>query len=185
VIPLFGDSNIGDAKEAFLATDVLNSDGSVAIPSGSRTVESFNDGPAANSPDMTVWKAWGKSVTGVVTVQSADQTISIYRDEQGDGVIPVKPNALKSHLQDYRDLGPVHGSGKGGACNVLFADGSIKSFNDENGDGYLNPGFQVSGAATAAELSKIGYTNKDVELPEPLIFSGVFLQGNSNKGNLD
>ena len=67
----------------------------------------------------------------------------------------------------------------------MFADGSIKSFNDENGDGYLNPGFQVSGAATSAELAKIGYTNKDVELPEAQIFSGVFLQGNSNKGNLD
>ncbi|HJS06168.1 MAG TPA: prepilin-type N-terminal cleavage/methylation domain-containing protein [Pirellulales bacterium] len=185
VIPIFGDANVGDAKEAFLATDILNSDGTVAIPSGSRSVESFNDGPAVNEPDMTAWKAWGKTTAGVITIQTADQTISVYRDEQGDGVTPLKPNALKSHLQDYRDFGPVHGSGKGGACNILFADGSIKSFNDENGDGYLNPGFQISGAASAAELAKIGYTNKDVELPEALIFSGVFLQGNSNKGNLD
>ena len=51
-----------------------------------------------------------------------------------DGVTPIKPNAAKSHLQDYRDFGPTHGSGKGGACNILFADGSIKSFNDANGN---------------------------------------------------
>ncbi|MEX2138681.1 MAG: prepilin-type N-terminal cleavage/methylation domain-containing protein [Pirellulales bacterium] len=185
VIPLFGDSNIGDAKEAFLANDILDSDGAVAIPSGSRTVESFNDGPAMNQADMTAWRAWGKSTAGVVTIQDPASGASVYRDEQGDAATPVKPNALKSHLQDYRDLGPVHGSGKGGACNILFADGSIKSFNDENGDGYLNPGFQISASASSAELARMGYTNQDVELPEPLIFSGVFLQGNSSKGNLD
>jgi hypothetical protein len=49
----------------------------------------------------------------------------------------------------------------------------------------LNPGFQVSGSATAADIAKMGYSNADVELPEALIFSGVFLQGNANKGNLD
>jgi prepilin-type N-terminal cleavage/methylation domain-containing protein/prepilin-type processing-associated H-X9-DG protein len=185
VIPIFGDSNVGDAKEAFLANDILNADGSVAIPSGSRSVESFNDGPSLNEPDMVAWKGWGKSVTGVVTIQDPATGASMYRDEQGDTVTPIVPNNLKRSLQDYRDFGPTHGSGKGGACNILFADGSIKSFNDENGDGYLNPGFQISASATAADIAKVGYTNADVELPEALIFSGVFLQGNSNKGNLD
>jgi prepilin-type processing-associated H-X9-DG protein len=72
----------------------------------------------------------------------------------------------------------VHSNG----CNVLFADGHVAQFQDTNKDGYLNPGFTIpSGADTAS----IGYTDSKVELERALVFSGVFLQKNPNKGNLD
>ena len=85
---------------------------------------------------------------------------------------------LPTHLQDYRDFAPVHG----GNCNILFADGNIRSFKDRNGDGYLNPGFDVS---AVTDTSKSGYTDNTVELPPALIFSGVFLEKQINKANLD
>ena len=84
-------------------------------------------------------------------------------------------------MQDYRDMGPVHN----GNCNVLFADGSIRQFKDQNKDGYLNPGFQISPTATAAELAKIGYRDSLLELSPQLIFSGALLTKFNDKGNLD
>ena len=74
----------------------------------------------------------------------------------------------KNHLQDFRDLGPIHGGGKGGSCNILFADGSIKSFTDVTGDGYLNPGIRID---PAADFGTTGYRDSVNELPEAQIFS--------------
>jgi prepilin-type N-terminal cleavage/methylation domain-containing protein/prepilin-type processing-associated H-X9-DG protein len=196
VIPIFGDANVGDSKEAYLRGDVLNADGTVGLPAGMRTVESFSDGPVkTDTPATTALRLWGSTGAGIVTALrvdtssggSGDVLESIMADEQGGKVngapVVIKANKDLNHLQDYRDLGPVHGGGKGGSCNILFADGSIKSFNDTTGDGYLNPGIKID---PAADFAATGYSSSVNELPEPLIFSGVFLErGNTFKGNLD
>jgi prepilin-type processing-associated H-X9-DG protein len=91
-------------------------------------------------------------------------------------------------MQDWRDLGPVHGSGKGGSANILFADGSVKSFSDQNADGYLNPGFDIqtnNPPGPTADYSGTGYTDNLQELPPAQIFSGIFLEKMSSKDNLD
>jgi prepilin-type processing-associated H-X9-DG protein/prepilin-type N-terminal cleavage/methylation domain-containing protein len=169
VIPLAGDSNVGDVKEAFLKSAIPG-----FLPQGSRLVESFSDGPclAAAATDKLV--GWGTS-GDVTAYDSANPSTSVFAKEQP----PVgTPSVAYDHLQDYRDFGPVHA----GNCNILFADGHVATFLDSNKDGYLNPGFVIpSGADTAA----IGYADSKVELEKALIFSGVFLQRNPNKGNLD
>lgn len=67
-------------------------------------------------------------------------------------------------LQDYRQLGPVHGAGRKRGCNILFLDGSVRNYSDENGDGMLNNGFP----ATAAS----GFADDAVELPAAEVYSG-------------
>lgn len=198
VIPIFGDSNVGDAEEAFLAADIKNADGSVGLPTGMRLVETFSDGPCERVAGGASLVAWGKgsavTVLESTNLNSVPPTFNpnIYADEQGTTATGPKPNVppaggaatdAKAHLQDFRDIGPVHGGGKGGSANVLFADGSIKSFSDTTGDGYLNPGFDVS---AATNLDAIGYRDSTNELPEALVFSGVFLERyTNNKTNLD
>jgi prepilin-type N-terminal cleavage/methylation domain-containing protein/prepilin-type processing-associated H-X9-DG protein len=178
VIPFMFDSNVGDSNEAALKADA----GKYGKP-GERTCESFNDGPVKNP--ATPWSTWAKwdSLTAepIVTVASGQVTYSLYRDEQPPVGTPPKTNNLALHLQDYRDMAPVHG----GQCNVLFADGSIKSFKDTNGDGYLNPGFNVDATAASSALDRIGYRDSVVELPAEQIFSGIFVEKQVNKGNLD
>jgi prepilin-type N-terminal cleavage/methylation domain-containing protein/prepilin-type processing-associated H-X9-DG protein len=179
IIPMMFDSNVGDSNEAALRADI----GKYGKP-GDRTCESYNDGPVKNP--ATVWTTWAKwdnlSAEPIVTVNSAKEvTYSLYRDEQPPVGTPPKTNNAALHLQDYRDMAPVHG----GQCNVLFADGSIKSFKDLNGDGYLNPGFNVDATAASTALDKIGYRDAVLELPAQEIFSGVFVEKQTNKGNLD
>ena len=79
----------------------------------------------------------------------------------------------KETRQDYRDLGPVHGSGKNRHANVLFADGSVRSVTDTNGDGLLNNGFDpalFTGSGTS------GFTSAEVELPPEAIYSGYSIR---------
>jgi prepilin-type N-terminal cleavage/methylation domain-containing protein/prepilin-type processing-associated H-X9-DG protein len=198
VIPIMADSNIGDQKEAFLEGDIRNSDGTTALPAGMRLVESFSDGPHERVAAATKLEIWGKSGHGVqqvLHITAVDTTpvinVDLYADEQGRTGVSPKPNTpqagnptfVKAHLQDYRDFGPTHGGGRGGACNILFADGSIKSFTDASGDGYLNPGFDVS---AVTDFSTTGYASSVNELPEAQIFAGVFLsKGGTAKANLD
>ena len=51
-------------------------------------------------------------------------------------------------------------------------------------DGYLNPGFDVSSSATLTDINGLGYADNTVELP-PSLFSGVFIEKQGTKGNLD
>lgn len=172
IIPLMGDSNVGDQKEAFLVQN-LGDFGK----QGDRMCESFSDGPATLTGSGTVWEPWGK--TQQVVVHDSQNSISIYQLEQPKtGTYSAYPWA---NLQDYRDFAPVHS----GNCNILFADGSIRAFKDVNKDGYLNPGFQVSASATQTQLDRIGYTDGAVELDPQQIFSGVFINKFGNKKNLD
>jgi prepilin-type processing-associated H-X9-DG protein len=190
VIPLMGDSNVGDANEAYLEAEIPGFD----LPAGSRLVESFSDGPAQRGDTvggtLTTWKGWGKAATGDVIVMNVNAAGAISGPYNGADLYTVEqpptgitpPLAKLPHLQDYRDFGPVHGSGKGGGCNVLFADGSVKTFNDTNGDGYLNPGFDI---ASTANFALTGYRDATVELPPALIFSGILVKKNNPKQKLD
>lgn len=171
VIPLMFDGNVGDQKEGFLVAN-LGDFGK----SGDRMTESFADGPAQVLTGDT-WQPWGK--TAAVTVHdSANPATSVFRIEQP--ATGTYSNYPWQHLQDTRDMGPVHA----GNCNVLFADGSIRSFKDQNKDGYLNPGFQVT-TTDPVKLAKIGFKDSMVELDPQLIFSGVLLKKLNNKENLD
>jgi prepilin-type processing-associated H-X9-DG protein len=181
LIPIMGDANVGDVKEAVLLETIPNPQGGAFLPAGARLIESFSDGPAlaAVDPSNGIMN-WGKVGTGVVSIYTESPYYSLYDIESPR---PGQPSTYPyPHLQDYRDIGVVHGAGKGGTANVLFADGSVKTFTDINGDGYLNPGFVVpSGAQTQFS----GYTDSTIELPPTQIFNGVFLQKFPSKGNLD
>lgn len=169
VIPLAADSNVGDVKEAFLKAAIPG-----FLPQGSRLVESFSDGPCLVNAATDKLVAWGTS-GDVTAYDSASPATSVYAKEQPPTGTPAQ---AYDHLQDYRDFGPVHA----GNCNILFADGSVRTFLDANKDGYLNPGFIIP---AGADIAAIGYADSRVELERALIFSGVFLQKNPNKGNLD
>lgn len=176
LIPLLFDSNVGDQKEAFLVADLEDTvGGTVFGKTGDRMCESFSDGPAYLNG--SAWEPWGKTQAVDVHDGTSAATLanSIFLKEQPPvGTAPTYP---LTHLQDYRDIGPVHA----GNANVLFADGSIKAFKDQNRDGYLNPGFN----APTLFNDKIGYVGGAVELDPQLIFSGVFLQKLNSKTNLD
>lgn len=174
-IPLLADSNIGDSKEAVLTSAIPG-----YLASGVRLVESFTDGPAEKVCKPGALATWG-AYTDITVYDPASPSTSIYAQEQpANGKATVYPY---SHLQDYRDFGPVHGGSKGGMANVLMADGSVRSFTDINGDGYLNPGFDTS-AVTNSDA--VGYGDDTIlELESAAIFSGVFIAKYSNKGNLD
>ncbi len=190
-IPIMGDANPGDQKEAFLEADIKGPDGvTVTLAAGSRLVESFSDGPCARVALAGKLDPWGKNTDKIALDASNLNTtptyaVNVYQDEQGSPGVP--PKATLDNLQDYRDFGPVHGGGKGAGCNILFADGSIKTFVDINGDGYLNPGFDIStNNTTITQFQGTGYTDNIVELDRAAVFSGVFLDRvNLNKLNLD
>jgi prepilin-type processing-associated H-X9-DG protein len=180
-----GDANIGDVKEAILVENIPNPDGGNFLNAGARLLESFQDGPALVTNDSANGIAnWGKKTSGYETPD-----IQIIKESTGYNLYLIEqpPNGTAytyplPHLQDWRDIGPVHGSGRGASCNVLMADGSVKSFTDVNADGYLNPGFQI-GASDNTLFS--GYKDSSIELPPTQIFNGVFLAKNPGKGNLD
>jgi prepilin-type processing-associated H-X9-DG protein/prepilin-type N-terminal cleavage/methylation domain-containing protein len=44
----------------------------------------------------------------------------------------------RNSLHSFENIGLVHGGGRQGVANILFADGHVDSFRDENGDGVIN-----------------------------------------------
>lgn len=170
LIPLLFDASPGDATEAILVKDIGST-----FRAGDRLVESFSDGPALAAIDGSGdFVGWAKAPNDI-------DCAAVMKNEQP--AAGAAPTTLQ-HLQDTRDMGPVHGQGRGG-CNTLMADGSIVTFFDKNGDGYLNPGFTGCAAATPAQQEGIGFTSDTVELPAAQIFSGVFLKRLEAKKKLD
>jgi prepilin-type processing-associated H-X9-DG protein len=174
IIPFVFDANVGDTNEAALRED-LGKYGK----KGDRTCESFSDGPAQNDTSalMTGWLKWGRTGVDVPVISLASPAFNVYAEEQpkpGQVLPPEHPR----NLQDYRDMAPVHA----GQVNVLFADGSIRAFKDLNADGYLNPGFNID---PTADHSAIGYKDGKVELPPETVFSGIFIEKQTDKGKLD
>ena len=185
LIALMSDANIGDVKEAILAESIPKPEGGLFLSGGARLLESFSDGPALKANDAANGIAnWGKKTSGyetanveIITESSGYNLYQIEQPPSGTAYTYPLP-----HLQDWRDIGPVHGSGRGASANVLMADGSVKSFTDVNADGYLNPGFLVlAGDNTLFS----GYKDSTIELSPTQIFNGVFLSKTPAKGNLD
>ena len=190
-IPLMGDANIGDQKEAFLLETIPG-----YLSAGDRLVESFSDGPARVVDDGTTqtWEGINElgmgqgsgSIGGAdVVVLDLSAGINMFAQEQPPKLAVRPPITNSTILQDYRDFGAVHR----GNCNMLFADGSVRSYKDSNGDQYLNPGFRIgidaSDAALAVDTTTTGYTDSLQELPPEEVFAGTFLKGFGFKGNLD
>ncbi len=134
-IPIVGDSNPGDAREAVLGQQIGD------VEAGSRLGEAFTDGPIVNAT---------MNFPGGFTTY----------DEAVFGA-----NGWSSCLQDYRDFGAVHGRFGALTANILMADGSVKSFRDANNDTYLNPGFDpslASGANPGFEDAEVELPKKEI-----------------------
>ncbi len=198
VIPLLADGNLSDPTDSILPVDVAknptigdsyNDPAITGTPkadqndmtlvttavAGQNTAESFQDGPATTSDT----KAGTNSKIMLLCATNGTDLTAQAKCEQLGSCGP--PDGSKYFLQDTRDFGCVHGSGKNLSCNMLMADGSVVEFQDTNGDHYLNPGFQVTagpGAGTAVtDPTVTGYLDNTIDLPAAQCFSGVFLNG--------
>lgn len=176
-IPLLGDAGPGDVDEAILHTDVPNT--KEELPSGMLLAEAFNDGPAyyAEDTDRLILLDAGVSLVAQIncergqasTIGCIAPAASTKRVAGADG----------TYLQDTRDWFAIHA----GATNLLMGDGSVKLVYDSNGDGYLNPGFPVESGLS--DYSGIGFTDDEVELQPGQVFSGIFLDESSFKGQFE
>ncbi len=173
IVAFHFDSNVGDTQDGTLGADIIGSDGTVFAVAGSRMVESFNDGPLGR----TGMEKWSTSVPANILTE----VLAVEQPQAGTAVVGTAGVPALTHLQDWRDIGPVHA----GIANVLMGDGSVRSFNDTNRDGYLNPGFQAGLGGGAFDQLRDGYTTADIELPAAQIFSGVFIEKMVTKGRLD
>jgi prepilin-type processing-associated H-X9-DG protein len=199
VIPLLADANLSDPTDSILPVDIAKNPtigDSYADPAitgnpkadqndmtsvttayaGNNTAESFQDGPA------TMSVAGGAATNVKIMLLCASNGTNMIPQAKCEqlGSCPA-PDGTSYFLQDTRDFGCVHGSGKNLSCNMLMADGSVVEFQDTNGDHYLNPGFQVTagpGAGTpVTDPTVTGYLDNTIDLPAAQCFSGVFLNG--------
>ncbi|MEI6538737.1 MAG: DUF1559 domain-containing protein, partial [Planctomycetota bacterium] len=178
-IPLLGDAQVGDSKEAIMGLDgtIASLDEAGELTQGARLCESFNDGPSI------VISANIKGLDGGfgdgLNVNLYNPTVrypQIGETNTNDATYAGSGNNL--YLQDTRDWVTIHRN----QCNLLMADGSVKSATDVNGDGYLNPGFN----ATGMTLEGDGYTVGPTELSSFEIFCGTWLSmPGAGKGNFE
>lgn len=185
-VGILGDSAPGDIKDAvmefdaaYLPTDpwgLVAGDGQtrVFLEAGELLCEAFNDGPSAYDISTKLIR----TIAGEVRL---DEQIKC--ELSGNCKSPLGTNGI--YMQDTRDWFAIHGGGKGGTCNILFADGSIREFSDENQDKFLNPGFPIPRQLTEAEYSRLGYEGPEVEMPKGQFFSGLFLQSMEKAGNFE
>lgn len=162
------DSNFGDIKEGVLTQDLTATDGTVFGIAGQRLVESFSDGPTQVSP-FTPW-AKGSATINVNAILAKEQPRA--------GTAFTGTGSGLDHLQDWRDMGPVHA----GMCNVLMGDGSVKTVTDTSRDGFINPGFT---GMTVSNAMDNGYADDTQEVFPNQVFSGVFIEKHIQKDNLD
>jgi prepilin-type processing-associated H-X9-DG protein len=178
-IPLLGDAGPGDVDEAILAADVQNT--KVELPAGMLLAEAFNDGPAYLNTSTNRLILLDKEVSMVdqINCERGEATTS--------NCLPPESAAVRAaydggtYLQDTRDFFTIHN----GSCNMLMGDGSVKNFDDSNGDGYLNPGFRVGEATAVTDVSGVGYADSKVELQPGEVFSGIFIDETSFKGQFE
>ena len=180
-IPLLGDANIGDQKEAFLLEPIPG-----YLAAGDRLGESLCDGPARVVDDGTTqtWESIDEPAAPIPVLDNS-AGVNLFALEQPPKLVVPPPITNDRILQDYRDFGAVHR----GNCNIVFADGSVRTYKDSNGDKYLNPGFRIGISSSDAPLTvdptTTGYTDSLQELPPEEVFAGTFLKGFGFKGNLD
>lgn len=185
-VALLGDAAPGDIKDAVLELNIAYNPsdpwGLVAGDGQSKTFleagellgEAFNDGPSY----------YDVSTSKVRTIPAdTDLSAQIACEVAGNCPAPVGTNGI--FMQDTRDWFAVHGGGKGGTVNLLFADGSVREFSDLNQDKFLNPGFAIPTDLTDAQYSTLGYQGPDVELPKNEVFSGLFLQTMEKANNFE
>ncbi|MCA9270623.1 MAG: DUF1559 domain-containing protein [Planctomycetales bacterium] len=181
-IPLMGDANVGDVKEAFLSDTIVG-----FLNAGDRLVESFSDGPyrATDSNTFKSLEGAGSDVTILATsaieAKPVVWTTNVFERENPPAGQALPDIAAGEILQDYRDFGPVHR----GNVNILFADGSVRTYKDLNGDGYLNPGHLLNSDPNGANVGRNGIVGNIIELPRTDVFSGMFLKPFNTKANLD
>ncbi|PAY18058.1 prepilin-type cleavage/methylation domain-containing protein [Rhodopirellula sp. SM50] len=174
-IPLLGDAGPGDVDEAILGTDVPNT--KEELPRGMLLAEAFNDGPAylATTNNRLILLNAGVSMVEQINCErGAPSTVNCQAPLGSDDTSP-----SGFYLQDTRDWFAIHSGG----ANILMGDGSVQLFQDANGDGYLNPGFPVPDNLT--DYSGVGYAGSTVELQPAEMFSGMFLDESSFKGQFE
>ncbi|MEI7700379.1 MAG: DUF1559 domain-containing protein [Planctomycetia bacterium] len=182
-IPLMGDAQVGDAKEAVLALagTVPSLDEARELKQGARLCESFNDGPScvvsASIKNLDSYSAQdGLDVEFYVPSKYPQVGETNTDDTVYASVKANTPGIL--FLQDTRDWTAVHGK----QANMLMADGSVKTLVDLNGDGYFNPGFNATGMSS----DKDGYTAGPCEISSFEVFCGTWLSiPGGNKGNFE
>jgi prepilin-type N-terminal cleavage/methylation domain-containing protein len=157
LVPLLGDTAPGDIREAVLSDDLTEE-----LRNGQRLGEAFTDGPVLNSNMLPPVFAAGTPQSGT------------------NGWWTVW---TRQTLQDYRDLGAVHGVANK-SCNMLMADISVRSFVDTNKDGYINNGFDPNLYTGPGGPQAIGFTSADLEVEPTDLYSGYSLK-QQLKGNLD
>lgn len=176
-IPLLGDAGPGDVDEAILGTDVPNS--KEELPRGMLLAEAFNDGPAYlnTTNNRLVLLDADVSMVDQINCERGAPTTTNCAAPIGSAVRAAGDGG--TYLQDTRDWFAIHSGG----CNILMGDGSVQLYYDDNGDGYLNPGFPVP--TGLADYSGVGYSSPDVELQPAEMFSGLFLDESSFKGQFE
>lgn len=156
----------------------------VYIPAGALLTEAFNDGPAYYDPTTSTLNLIGAGAR-------LDRQINCERGEPTTSGCEAPFTANNLYLQDTRDWLALHQ----GSVNILMGDGSVKGFTDNNGDGFLNPGFRVGYADSAAgtaqvpltesQILNIGYADASVDLPKDQFFGGMFLDESFFKGKFE
>ncbi len=182
-IPLLGDGGPGDVDEAILGSDVPNT--KQELPRGMLLAEAFNDGPAYlnTSNNKLVLLDAGVELVTQIRCEKGEATTANCIPPESATVRGLPAGATvagnETYLQDTRDWFALHN----GTVNLLMADGSVKNINDgANGDGYLNPGFRVD---PTRDVSGTGYSDSEVELQPAEVFSGMFLDETSFKGQFE
>ncbi|MEM6688138.1 MAG: DUF1559 domain-containing protein [Planctomycetota bacterium] len=178
-IPLLGDAGPGDVDEAILNVDVPNT--KVELPQGMLLTEAFNDGPAYvnTTAQRLVLLDAGRDMTAAIACERGEPNTINCATPAFAGVATVTDAV--TYLQDTRDFFALHNN----QVNMLMADGSVKTFNDPNGDGYLNPGFRLDNTDPAFEVAGVGYSDAVTELQPGTVFSGLFIDESSYKGQFE
>ncbi|KAA5540979.1 DUF1559 domain-containing protein [Roseiconus nitratireducens] len=177
-IPLLGDAGPGDVDEAILGADVPNT--KEELPRGMLLAEAFNDGPAylnTSNNRLVLLDAGVSMVAEINCERGQPSTINCAAPVASSVLAAGDPGG--TYLQDTRDWFAIHS----GAANILMGDGSVQLFYDENGDGYFNPGFPLPD--NLADYSGVGYSDSTVEMQPAEMFSGIFLDESSFKGQFE